>query len=211
MQQYRLVICIDPAGLQQIYDAGMAVAIVKTVFVKPAPAAPLPVAWIVLRPLQQNEVAWTDDYGVYATKAEIEVGTTIVAIADCSARSGWTYTYAAEVFSGSAGGPQDAISVNNEQTEEPVNFGVSQRTNVNGSTALLPLNVMPVLAGRPLSFAPQEVVSIFLTPMLNSGVVVPEVPPNALIVTLTPESSSVNIGFSNATWTFYEMGAPVSR
>jgi hypothetical protein len=211
MQPYRLVICIDRSGLQQIYTAGMAVAIVKTVVVKPAPAAPLPVAWIILHPLEQNEVAWTDDYGVYATKDAIAVGATITAIADCSAQSGWIYTYAADVFRGSAGGSQDTITVSNEQTKEPVSFGVSQRTNVNGSTALLPLNVTLVPAGRPFSFAPQEIVSIFLTPMRNNGAVLPEVPPNAPIVTLTPESPSVNIGFNDATWAFYEMGAPSSR
>jgi hypothetical protein len=211
VQHYRLVIRIDQEGLQQIYAADMAVAIVKTVFVKPAPAAPLPVAWIILRPLQQNEVTWTDDYGVYATKAAIAVGTTITAIADCSAQSGWTYSYAADAFTGSAAGPQGTITVSNEQTEELVSFGVSQRTDVNGSTALLPLNVTPVPAGRPFGFAPQEIVSIFPTRMLNSGVVLPEVPPNAPIVALTRENPSVNIGFDNATWAFYESGAPSSR
>lgn len=209
--QYRLIICIDQEGLQQIYDAGMAVAIVKTVFVKPAPAAPTPLAWIILHPLQQTEVAWTDNYGVYATKEAIGVGTTIAAIADCSARPGGTYTYAGETFSSSMAGPPDAITVNNQQTEEPVCFGVSQLTIIDGSAALLPLNVTPVPAGRPFSFAPQEIVSIFLTSMSDNGVVLPEVPPNAPIVTLTPESPSVNIGFNKTTWAFYEVGGPSSR
>jgi hypothetical protein len=69
---------------------------------------------------------------------------------------------------------------------------------------MAPLNAVPVMTNESASFTPEETVSIFLSNIVNNGVVLSQVASNSLSVTLTSQSASAKIGFNDASNTFYQ-------
>lgn len=210
--QYQLNISIDNSALNAIYNAGQAVTLVKSVVADPLVSGNLPVAWLEFQPLQENSITWIENYDIYATTSILQSGATIkmTSVTTTPVQPGWIYTFENAQFNGSAGGGSGTFNLENDM-QGSFNFGLAQQATVNNVTTFAPLNAMPVLFNEQASFTPEETVSIFLSSYVNNGVVISQVASNALVVTLTSQTPTANIGFNDASNTFYLLdSAPVS-
>ncbi|HVG34217.1 MAG TPA: hypothetical protein VM911_14095, partial [Pyrinomonadaceae bacterium] len=106
-------------------------------------------------------------------------------------------------FTGAAGGGQGTFNVSDQMTGANFNFGLAQQATINNVTTLAPLNAVPVLYNEGASFTPQENISIFLSSSSNNGTVISQVASTALVVTLTSQQPTANVGFNDADNTFY--------
>lgn len=202
--QYGLNISIDSTALGHIYGAGQAVTLVKSVVSNPLASGNLPVAWVSFSPLQENAVTWQESYNIYATTTVLNAGATIVqtSVTGTPVQTGWIYTFAQGFFIGAQGGAATTYNMTNQQNGS-FSFGLSQQAMINNVMVNAPLNAIPVLYNEGASFTPEENVSIFLSNSVNNGVVLSQVASNALAVTLTSQNPTANIGFNDATNTFY--------
>jgi hypothetical protein len=202
--QYQLNIAIDSKGLAQIYAASQWVTLVKSVVANPLQSGNLPIAWVSFQPFQQNSITWIENYNLYATTTQLTAGATIVqtSVTGAPVLTGWTYTFAQGQFTGAQGGAAGTFNMTNQQ-QGMYSFGLAQQAVVNNVPVIAPLNAVPVLNNESASFTPQENVSIFLSMISNNGVVLSQVASNALTVTLTSQSATANIGFTDSSNTFY--------
>jgi hypothetical protein len=205
MNQYQLNINIDQTGLTQIYQSGQTVAIAQTVQSGLGSGSPL--AWISFQPFQTNQVTWAPNYYLYASTTQLQPGATVMlmSMTPSPAQFGSTYTFQNGVFTGAAGGP-NALNVANLQSGMALAFGVAQHATVNGSNVLAPTNAVTMLYNQTASFTPTGQVFIFLSSISNNGVVLSQIPSSALAVTLTSQNPAANIGFNDATNTFFLFG-----
>lgn len=202
--QYQLSINIDSAGLANIYAANQYITIVKSVTANPLQSGNLPVAWISFQPFQSNIVTWVETYNIYATVSSLQSGATIkqTSVTDVPVQTGMTYTLAEGSFSSASGGGSGVFTCANQQAPM-LNFGLSQEAVINGVTVNAPLNAVPILYDESASFTPIENVSIFLSNIVNNGVVLSQIASNALPVTLTSQTPTATIGFADASNTFF--------
>ena len=202
--QYQLNIAIDNVGLNHIYGSNQAITIVKSVAASPLQAGNLPIAWIQFQPLQENQVTWIENYNIYSTITSLQAGATIVqtSVTNVPVQPGWTYTFQQGQFTGNQGGSNNTFNLQNAQGGM-FSFGLSQQAIVNNVPIMAPLNAIPVLNNEGATFTPEETVSIFLSNVVNNGVVLSQVASNALVVTLSSQTPSASIGFTNTSNTFY--------
>ncbi|XXT20092.1 hypothetical protein WME94_00815 [Sorangium sp. So ce429] len=200
--QAMIQIDIDKKGLDAIHAAGQSVALVKG-GASPGGAT---VAWLTFQPFQTNQVTWTESYDVYATTTLLAPNAVILVNSKSgSAETGWTYTLEDGQFTAAAGGVTGAISVAN-QAQNGLSFGLLQQALVNNVAVSGPESAIPVLYNQTTFLTPSTTISIFLTPAGSNGTILYEVPSNALTVTATAASPTVNVGFDDATNTFYPTG-----
>ncbi len=202
--QYQLNIAIDNAGLTNIYNAGQAITIVKSVVSNPTSQGNLPIAWVSFQPLEENTVTWIENYNIYGTTTQLNAGATIVqtSVTGAPVQTGWIYTFAQGQFTGAQGGSTTTYNMNNQQGGM-YNFGLSQQAIVNNVTVMAPLSAIPVLTNEGATFTPEETVSVFLSNSVNNGVVLSQVASNALVVQLSSQNATANIGFNDSNNTFY--------
>ena len=205
---YQLNISIDNQGLQNIYAAGQRVTIVKSVTTNPLAGGNLPVAWVTFMPLNNNNISWIETYSIYASAVSIVAGATLSQNSSTQPgiQPGWTYTLQNGFFSGAAGSGSTFNAANQWQGGPITTFGLAQPATVNNVNVLAPLNATTVLYNQTASFTPIENVSIFLSSYSNNGVVISQVASNALPVSLSSQAPVANIGFNDATNTFYLIG-----
>jgi hypothetical protein len=206
--QYQVNISIDSTGLTNIYAAGQAVTLVKSVVSQPLVSGNLPVAWINFQPFQQNAVSWVENYNLYATTTALQAGAKIVqtSVTGAPVVTGFVYDFAQGFFTGHQGGASGTFNMNNLQ-QGMFSFGLSQQAMVNNVPVIAPLNAIPVLYNQMATFTPKENVSIFLSNIIDNGIVLSQVASNALTVTLTSQSPMANIAFNDSTNTFYLVAA----
>jgi hypothetical protein len=202
--QYQLTIDIDSGDLQQLYDANQAITIVKSVVSQPLASGNLPIAWVHFQPLQTNVVTWITDYYIYATTTAIQAGASITrtSLTGVPVQPAYTYTLKQGAFATTQGGPAGTFNACNEQGQM-LGFGLSQKAMVNNVMTDAPLNVVPVLNNESVTFTPEETVSIFLSNVVNNGVVLSQVASNALSVVLTSQQPSASIGFDGGSNSFH--------
>jgi hypothetical protein len=201
--QYQLKIAIDETGVKRINDVEQQVTIVKSV-TPSLNAGNLPVAWITFSPLMYNTISWVENYGLYSTTQQLQAGATIsmTSVTQGTVQAGWTYGFESGIFQG-AQGMGDTFNIDNQDDTYPLSFGLAQQAIVNGQTVFSPLNCVPVLYNQDVSFTPIETLSVFLSSYSDNGVVISQVAGNALVVQLTSQNPSANIGFNDANNTFY--------
>ena len=209
--QYQLNIAIDQNGLNNIYAAGQAVTLVKSVVSNPLVSGNLPIAWLNFQPLMQNQVTWIENYYIYATTTQLQAGATIKqsSVTTVPVQTGWDYTFKSGQFSGAQGGATGTYNMDNQQGSG-FSFGLAQQAVVNNVSTMAPLNAIPVLVNEGASFTPYETISVFLSASVDNGVVLSQVSSNALAVTLRSQNPSATIGFNDTNNTFYLKGAQMS-
>jgi hypothetical protein len=201
--QYQLTIEIDPEGLQRITELGQCVTLVKRILPDPPFYGSLPIAWLTLAaPTEISVITWTENYSVYASTTPVQPGATISMPfqTPSAAQPGFTYTLENGVFSPTRG-IGTTFGAANEQGRA-LAFGLAQAATVNDAPTFAPLNAVPVRNSGHVSFTPIEAISIFLSNP-NYGTVLSEVPPNALIMSLSSVAPAATIGFDDAGGTFY--------
>lgn len=204
--QYQINIDIDEAGLRSIYAAGQAVTFVKSVVSDPLGSGNLPIAWLAFQPFEVNQVSWIETYYLYATTTTLQAGATIVMTSQTGepVQPGLIYTFSQGQFdNGVSGGAPDTYNLNNQSQVPNLDFGLAQSASVNNVQTFAPLNAVPVLFNEQASFTPEETLSIFLSSTTNNGSVLSQIASNALEVTLSSQNPVVNLGFNDASNTFY--------
>ena len=206
--QYQLNIAIDSNGLNAIYQAGLAVTLVKSVVASPLVQGNLPIAWVEFQPFQNNLVSWIENYHAYATTTTVQSGATIFMTSQTSTpvQTGWTYSFAQGQFSAAQGGAVGVYTVHNNTPGSTFSFGLAQQASINNVTTFAPLNAQPVPFNMDATFTPQEIISIFLSSYVNNGVVISQVASNALTVTLTSQHPTASIGYNDQQNSFYLIG-----
>ncbi|MEO1339500.1 MAG: hypothetical protein AAFV29_27920 [Myxococcota bacterium] len=195
---------IDNDGLGAIYGAGQKVTLVRSVVSEPLASGNLPIAWLTFKPFQTNNVAWDENYSLYATTTQLKGGATIKMTSSTvtPAQTGVIYTLENGFFTSERGGTADAFHGENQQGDG-ISFGLAQEATVNNTKVSAPLNAVQVLKNQKVQFVPEEPVSIYLSSYSDNGVVISQVASQALTVTLTSQSPEANIGFDNKTNTFF--------
>jgi hypothetical protein len=203
--QYQVNLSIDNAGLQSIYAAGQSVTFVKSVVSNPVAGGNLPIAWLTFQPFQSNQVIWIENYSLYASTTMLQSGATINMTSTTMgpAQLGWLYSFQNGIFTGQSGSGSTFNTANQANSPSILNFGLAQTANVNGVSVTAPLNAVPVLYNQQATFTPLEQISIFLSSYQNNGVVISQVAGNALNVTLSSQNPTANVGFNDATNSFY--------
>jgi hypothetical protein len=203
---YTLNISIDDAGLKQIAALGQSVTVVKSTIVNPLVSGNLPVAWLTWKPWESNIVSWQEIYSMYASTTVLQAGATIAMTSHTPApvQLGYMNTFQSGYFINAAGGGTSTFNLTNLGGGS-YNFGLSQQAIVNGTTVNAPLCAVPVGNDEQATFTPEVTVSIFLSSYSNNGVVISQVAGNACIVTLSSQTPTANIGFTDSTNTFYLM------
>jgi len=201
--RYQLSISIDNAGLGALYAGDLAVTIVKG-----ALGEARPIVWQQFQPFEENAVAWTDEYDLFATTTPLQPGEVIFpnSITGGAANRGWTYAFAQGQFAGAPGGPGEAYSVLNRDGR-PLGFGLMQRAGANNVPVFAPVAATMLDDGVTGSFLPVDAVLVFVSPLAGgAGLVLGEIPPGALAVALTPARPIATLGYRDATRTFFQIG-----
>ncbi len=208
--QFGINIVIDDTALLAIYNAGQTVALVRSIIANPQPQLTVPIAWLAIRPVQNNSVSWTDSYYLYATPINVWMpGSPIVpsAMSDMPgppgpAQPGAVYSFSDETGFSVAPGSGSGFRVINT-TPYLFRLGLAQPSSLNGPDLFFPLYSQEVPPNEEVEFTPLEAVSIFLSLAQDNGTPVPEVPRNALVVNFSSQTPFANIGFNHATKTFF--------
>lgn len=203
--QYQINLDIDDAGLKAIYDSGQSVTLVKSVVGNPLVTGNLPIAWLSFQPLEENQIVWTENYYAYATTTSLQAGAVISMTSQSPGpmQAGWLYTFEDGQFASAPGGAAGTLNVFNDMQSNNFNFGLAQQATINNVATSAPLNSQPVLYNESASFTPIETLSIFLSSYSNNGVVLTQVASNALVLSLTSQNPTINVGFNDANNTFY--------
>jgi hypothetical protein len=198
-------ITIDAAGVEAINQAGQTVTIVQSVVSDPLGSGNLPVAWLAFSPLESNIITWEQDYSLYATTTVLQNGATIqmTSQTEGAAVEGVVYSFSEGVFTGGNPGSADTYNVDNQESSNSFSFGMAQEATVNGTETMAPLNAVPVLADESVSFTPELQISVFLSSATNNGSVLSQVAGNACTFTLTSQTPTANLGFDDASNTFF--------
>ncbi|WP_394822973.1 hypothetical protein [Pendulispora albinea] len=209
---YCINIAIDSEGLKKIYSVGQTVTLCKGVMghvqSKVAGQTGSTVAWIAFSPLQSNDVVYDElSYYLFATTTPLQFGNVISMSSQTPspAQAGWTYTFDQGHFSG-VPGSGTTYNVYNGAIATTMAFGLAQSASVNNVSVLAPQVALPVLYNQTVFFQPSTTVSIFLSSCQANGTILGGISSLALAVTPTREKPAVNVGFNDATNTFYLIG-----
>lgn len=163
MPSYSLTLAIDPASLNQIYQANLNVVVGQTV------GSGVDVAWLVFRPFQENQVSWNDQAGLYASATPRLPGAILSLLsATGPVESGFSYTFGASGAFGGPGAPPVSPgqygAVNSyEGVLGPLTFGLTLSAMVNGRPQnSLPVNAVPLAAGGQIALQPSSEVYVWL-------------------------------------------------
>jgi len=124
---------------------------------------------------------------------------------DGPAQKGWTYRFAQGQFAGAPGGlPQGYNALN--RAGRTLGFGLMQQAGVNNVSVFAPLCATEVANDIVGVFLPVEAVVVFVSPLASAGLVLEEIPADALAVPPTPARPVAALGYRDATRTFYPIG-----
>lgn len=167
----------------------------NVVVAKPAGGGAPNVAWVVYRPLLTNTMTWEENYGIYASNADIINGVQLTQMSQTPypAVAGATYSLNPAGFFGppSSGGTPNAYTAENEYDNLPKGYltmGLYQDATVNGA----PVRGNAVSAA-PVIYQSTAVMTPFTTVYLwiQSGVV-----SNTVVTTVTSPKTMVTFGGS---------------
>jgi hypothetical protein len=206
-----LEIQINSAGLSEIYNAGQTVTlarqvdqVVDAVTSFPIEAGQFVVAWLAFAPLQNNTVSWAEEYYCFATTTPLIMAEVIEMNSQSGAamQVGSVYAFTQGQFVAYPSSGNSYVVYN--AMAASYGLGLAQQATVNNLHAFAPIAVDPVLSQEAAYFAPEELVSIFLSSAQEGGTIVP-FPINALSLTVEPGDTGIVVGFNNQTSSFFQL------
>jgi hypothetical protein len=142
---------MQDADVRNLYTLGQ-----STVFSQSIQGG-VPVAWVQQGPIENFELDFVGNYGVYFTsKNSYADGTKVTASAGKAATLGYTYTWNGSYFEqGAASNPQlqNSVQILN-QTEGNACFGLTKQKDGTYS----PVTIATIAAGQQVTFTPQETI-----------------------------------------------------
>jgi hypothetical protein len=189
MPTYTLELSISQTDLETIEGAGENIIVAKPVN---SPDGTPNVAWLSIKPLEGNQIVWTEEYAMYASTSQIQSGASIfqTSTTPYPAEDGVCYQFDAHgTFPGQIAAPQPvaggSYSILNDYTaQKAMTFGLTQSaTTTNGNYHLSPLNAQSVPSQQQVVFTPFTTVWVWLETQVSSGVVLTSVFSKVAVVT----------------------------
>ncbi|GGG17768.1 hypothetical protein GCM10011344_17980 [Dokdonia pacifica] len=186
MTNYVLTISFTDQQLTDIYNTNTQVTIGKQVNSQEPN-----VAWQSFNPLQNNQVTWEEEYGIYASNSEIVNGTTIVQLSNTPTGVPMDQLYTLEpsgVISGpSNGGASNAFALLNEYSNKDyMTIGLLQDAIVNGTDVIgNAVSAVPVLLASTALMTPSTTLYIWLQS---------EVTGNSIVTVVTSPMTQLKFG-----------------
>ena len=172
MSHYKLNVDFSDSALQNIYGAGMKLAIVKSV----EGNSGVPVIWVSTLPFENNTIEWEEEYQLYASRQEAMHGATISKLSETLGITSLAFDFKDGTFqdahSDDVVGENEYGIHNAMQAYPSLTFGLAEAVRVNGDLQKgKPINAVSVLYNCKASMSPIEKVQVFLANDINDGVV----------------------------------------
>jgi hypothetical protein len=205
---YSLTMSFTNADLERIHASASNVVVSK-----PLIDGAANVAWIVYAPFPKNFLSWDEQYGIYASNAEIANGTPLIqnALTD-PAQVGLSYTMSATaaITGPATGGTPGAFSILNGYTNPDkgyLTFGLTQGATVNSETRPpSALSAAMIMLNSTAVMIPDSAVYLWLQPNLSSNTVVTTVTSPTTKILLSATSPSANLKYDSHSGTFITDG-----
>ena len=204
----KMNLTIDPRSLTRLYDANQRIAVFRRIGAAASRNASPKVAWIVFSPFQNNRIAWSDKYYLYASSASTIPGAPVEmnTVSIGAMQPDWSYTFENGVFVGSQDAGKGIRLMNNMQTPT-LRFGLAQGATVNGVSQFTPINAVPLLYREEMNLTPDTRFEIALSSCDRSGSFAGHVRGKPLAISPGKASmvktSVVNVGFNPNNNRFY--------
>ncbi|HKB60608.1 MAG TPA: hypothetical protein VKC56_11250 [Gallionellaceae bacterium] len=203
MPNYELDVAFTNQQLETIYATGTNVIVAK-----PTSGAAPNVAWQVFRPLQANTVAWEEQYGIYASTAQLVNGATLSRLSSTGipAAQNQLYTLAdSGVITGPvSGGAPDSYALENSYSGLPfMTVGLYQDATVNGTAiANNAVSAAGVMLASTAVMMPYTTVYIWLQSQVVSNTVVTTVTSPMTQLKFGGGVSQISVAYNSASGTF---------
>jgi hypothetical protein len=196
MPAYQLNINFSQTDLASIRAAGKRVIITKQTYASSGPK----VAWLAFLPQANNTVSWQDQYTMYASRSELQNGTTIQMMSQAPAQETKYLPFNSSGLFGAAAAatlPLNCYGVQNGyHSRSTLVFGLAQKATVNGAVFLdSPTNAGIVFQNQSESFSPLDALSILVHADVQNGMVISSMTSPELRVTFDAGSSEHTITY----------------
>jgi hypothetical protein len=185
MPSYRLQLLIDQQVLPIIKGAGQRITLAK-----PVGGGSPNVIWQSIDPFVSTEVAWEEQYGIYASTVAITNGAQITKMSetDIPAQDGAYYSFTpATVFSGPFTGsvPRGSYQANNDvpfNAYPSLTFGLTQSAMINQSPSdRKPISATSVLATQSALMTPFTNIYVWLQSNFRSETIITQITGNSSV------------------------------
>jgi hypothetical protein len=174
---YKLNLSIEAKDLRVLTVCGMHVTIAK-----PVGNGSPNVAWLVFDPFEENSVEWSEEYGLYASNAEIQQGALINKTSSLlRAADGKSYLFGDEEVAtfipGTESCKKGSFMISNLLMEYSyLTFGLTQKAQVNTKNVEAPIiNAARVSSQHDVTFTPMTKVYVWVQSIYKSGTVVTDI------------------------------------
>ncbi|MBV7530850.1 hypothetical protein [Chitinophaga sp. sic0106] len=207
MADYSLNVGFTNDQLKTLYATGTNVVVAK-----PSGAGNPNVAWQVFKPLMANQLAWDEQYGLYASTSNVTNGATLTQMSSVPVGAAMNKLYTLQdsgVISGPAsGGQQNAFSLLNVYSGMPyMTVGLYQNANVNGIDILgNAISAVPVLKMSTAVMTPYTTVYIWLQSQVASNSVVTNVTSPMTQLNFGGGINNISVAYDSDSGTFLPTG-----
>lgn len=189
---FTLNISFDNASLMRLFQTGSQV-VVANVGANNAPE----VVWLAFNPLQNNQVAWQEEYGVYASTSPIQNGTQLAYTSTMPASLGNTYVFQPNGTFSSLNQPNlhQNILILNEFPAD-ITAGLYQSATVNGTN--IPQNAITaqnVLVKSLSETTPMNKIAVWVQSRIAENTVITQTPSPMSIFSFSQVQASLNITY----------------
>ncbi|WP_167241409.1 hypothetical protein [Massilia genomosp. 1] len=153
---YELDLAFTTAQLQTIWITGTNVIVAK-----PSGGGSPNVAWQVFKPMAANSLTWEDNYGVYASSAQVQNGAQLTQLTSTGIPAAMETLYTLEaagtISNPGAGGSANSFALLNQyqSSQGYMTVGLYQNATVNGTQILgNAVSVAPVLYQSTATMTP---------------------------------------------------------
>lgn len=187
----------------------------NVVVAKPAAGGQPNVAWVVYRPLLANTMTWEENYGIYASNADIINGAKLNQLSrtDYPALPAMTYTLGPEGFfgpptSGGSAGSYTAVNTYNNLPKGYLTMGLYQDAVVNGAPATgNAVSAAPVIFNSTAQMTPFTTVYLWIQSSVVSNTVVTTVTSPMTKVVFGGPVRRASLRYDSATGLFVQAAA----
>lgn len=186
MASYQLDVAFTDEQLKILYATGSNVVIAK-----PSGGGAPNVAWQVFKAMQANTINWDEEYGIYASTAEVVNGAKLSQLSSVPVGAAMDKLYTLEpnsIISGpTAGGQANSFALQNKYNNKPyMTVGLYQDATVNGTQiAGNAVSAAPVILASTAIMTPYTTVYIWLQSQVVS---------NSVVTTVTSPMTELRFG-----------------
>jgi hypothetical protein len=205
MTSFNLSTSFTQTDLERFLASGTNVVVAK-----PTGGGSPNVAWIVYRPLNNNAISWEENYGVYASNADVVHGATLsqMSATPYPAVAGMLYSMSASgaIIGPNSGGTANAYAIVNGYSNLPKGYltmGLFQDATVDGNQLVgNAVSAAPVIFNSTATMLPFTTVYLWTQSQVVSNTVVTNVTSPMTMVKLSATNPSAALTYNAITGTF---------